>query len=210
MYTPSYAQTDDSQSVFDFINQHPFAAVIVHTLEQDIEATHLPVVFKGTPNDFYFETHVAKSNPIWKQIEAKPEGLVLFHGPHSYISPRFYVENKNVPTWSYTAVHIKCKIETLHSISEITRILDETTSQYEGNGPGAWKTSDVPASFVEGLKHAIVGLRFFPTQITSKFKLNQNRSAADYESVIKHLEASKNGDHKKLLEWMKRFPKTST
>src|SRR5512146_621475 len=88
-----------------FMRANPFTILVSNTTEGPF-ATHLPLVIRKNGNELILRGHVAKANPHWQHLEAEPRCLVIFHGPHSYISPTNYNARENVPTWNYGAVHV--------------------------------------------------------------------------------------------------------
>jgi transcriptional regulator len=102
MYTPSHHRIDDPQAVRSFIERHSFGALISFT--DSFHVTHLPfVVGEGEP--LALSSHMARANPHWRSLAGNPEVLVIFQGPHAYISPALYEDRVSVPTWNYAVVH---------------------------------------------------------------------------------------------------------
>ena len=58
-----------------------------------------------------------------------------------------------------------------------------TESQEQSNLP-PWTTADAPRDFIENLLGAIVGVELKVSRLDGKWKLSQNRSAADRDGVI--------------------------
>lgn len=101
MYIPKNVALHDKQAIADLINHFGFGLLISPTLE----ATHLPLLYEAADDgQEYLYGHIAKANGHWQQLDGQ-QVLVVFSGPHSYISPTWYANSPAVPTWNYAAVH---------------------------------------------------------------------------------------------------------
>ena len=106
MYIPPSNAESRPEVLHDFMDAHPFATLVTASSE-GLFATHLPLVLDRTLGSHgTLQGHVARANPHWRSFESGREALVMFQGPHAYISPRWYTPGNHVPTWSYTAVHV--------------------------------------------------------------------------------------------------------
>jgi transcriptional regulator len=145
--------------------------------------------------DRVLAAHMARANPHW-QAFAHGRTVAIFHGPHTYISPRWYVEpDKNVPTWNYAAVHVHGRPEMLAADSVPAHIA-QLTAQFE---QGAW--TPAPAKIAQ-LAPGVVGFRIKPERIETKIKMNQNRTPADRAKVIESLRASGRAEDAAVADWI--------
>src|SRR6478609_4625091 len=103
MYSPHYNRFEDRAEIFAFMRRHSFA-VLVTDGEGGLRASHLPSLVQDEAGRFVIEMHMARANDQWRQFR-DGEALVIFSGPHAYISPRWYEETERVPTWNYAAIH---------------------------------------------------------------------------------------------------------
>jgi transcriptional regulator len=137
--------------------------------------------------------HVARANPQWSALASANECLVVFQGPHAYISPTWYPSkaetHKTVPTWNYATVHAWGRATVHEDAAWLRRQIDDLTQAHEGGRPQPWKVSDAPADFVAAQLKAIVGIEIAVTRIEAKWKMSQNRSEADRRGVVTGLEA---------------------
>ena len=147
---------------------------------------------------------MAKANRHWKLFNEQDETLVIFNGPHSYISPNWYATQVTVPTWNYVTVHVYGKARILESDAELTTILAETVDKHESGLPGPWTTAHVPADMEATLHLALVGFEIEITRIEGKFKLGQNRSREDREKMLAVLQASGDSESMALARFMER------
>ncbi|MBZ0299127.1 MAG: FMN-binding negative transcriptional regulator, partial [Anaerolineae bacterium] len=139
------------------------------------------------------------ANPHWKQLTPDAEVLVIFQGAHSYISPRWYVQPSVVPTWNYAAVHAYGKPRLIHDPATLKRMVTALVEYHEGPEglPG------FEAEFPENLLQAIVGLEIPIDRLEGKFKMSQNKSAADQEGVIARLAESTDSVQREVARIMR-------
>src|SRR5262249_15014602 len=144
-----------------------------------------------------------KANPLWKTFGQNPEAevLVIFHGPHTYISPTWY-NHVNVPTWNYQAVHVYGKPRVITDYGETCEILSRLIVRNEGNP--AYQLETLPQDFVAKEVKGIVAFQIEVTRIEANYKLSQNRSDEDYHSVIEHLAEREDEMSHQVAEAMKR------
>jgi transcriptional regulator len=153
-------------------------------------ATHLPVLLDETrgPNGT-LQGHMARANPHWRAFQPEVESLVIFHGPHAYISPSWYVSEQTVPTWNYTVVHAYGCASLMEDPRHVRELLERTVRTFEGEGPGAWRTARVAESYIINLARGIVAFELPIARLEGKRKLGQNRPAADVSGAASGLRA---------------------
>ncbi len=164
-------------------------------------ATHLPLVVKDEGEHGLLEGHFAKANSHWKAL-AGSETLVVFSGPHSYVSPTLYNESLSVPTWNYIAVHAYGTLEVIEGDAEKGALL---AGLIQANEPAyAEQWAGMPEGFRRTMLAGIVGFRIRIARLEGKFKLSQNRPEADRRNVQT---AHSNGtpDEQALASWMIRL-----
>lgn len=174
------------------IQQYSFATLVANT-EKGIEANHLPVVLKQEGEKIFLNAHIAKANPLWKNVKNGSDVLVIFNGPQCYVSPNHYptkAENgKAVPTWNYVAVHAKGKIFFKTEEDWKYNLIDELTVQHESASAQPWSITDAPEQYIQKMLPAIVGLEIDVTAIDGQWKLSQNQPEVNREGVIRGLSA---------------------
>ena len=165
---------------------NPFA-ILVSSTNGGPFATHLPILIEESAGEIILRAHVAKGNPHWQMIspEQAHESLVIFHGPHAYISPTLYEIRESVPTWNYAAVHVYGKGRVLSDECVARQVLDDVIAQFDSSYGAQWN------SFSDEYRHRmqrhIVAFEINATRIETKFKLSQNRTRAEQENVIRAL-----------------------
>ena len=200
MYSPDIFKINDKETLFAFLEQHSFATIVSHEGGAPV-ATHMPVLLrrdKGT-----LASHMARANPQWKHFANGQEVLVIFTGPHAYISPAWYASKPAVPTWNYTAVHVYGRPRIVSDHDELATMLSELVEFYESSREPRWDGA-MPEEFRDGLMRAIVGIEIEITRIEGKFKLSQNRPV-DAVGVIEALAASDDQTEREVAELMSRW-----
>lgn len=189
MYTPSAFHVEGIDRLHSFMEQHSFAT-IVSAADGSPSAIHLPVVVQ--PNGGRFGTlvaHMARANPLWRSWTSETEVLVIFTGPHAYISPSWYDQQVTVPTWNYSAVHAYGRARLITDPEALRALVIQQTNLYEGLEGSTWDRS-LMDQVMESLLKGIVGFSIEIERLDGKFKFNQNRSVADHEGVTVALERS--------------------
>jgi transcriptional regulator len=191
MYIPAHFAADDA-TVHELLTRHGAADLITLTAD-GLLATMLPFAYEpatGPRGALY--GHVARNNDQWRK-PAQGESLAIVRGPDAYVSPSWYAakaeHGRVVPTWNYTVVHTYGEL-IVHDDPDWTGALVRRLSdKHEGGRPAPWSVDDAPAAFVTGQLRAIVGVELRISRIEAKWKLSQNRSAADVDGVVAGLRA---------------------
>jgi transcriptional regulator len=150
--------------------------------------SHVPfVVDEDAGGALRLHGHVARANPHWRMLEVSP-ALVIFSGPHGYISPTWYEKHPSVPTWNYAVVHAHGAARLVDAVA-LERTLGRLSAHYESGNPAPWRIEGLERDYVETMVRAIVGFEIAVERLEGKFKLSQNRIPADQRRVIEALEA---------------------
>jgi transcriptional regulator len=187
VYIPEFNRVEDRAVALAFMQTNPFAILISPT-EAGPFATHLPILAWEVEGRLQLRGHVAKANPHWKSIRQDQESLVIFHGPHAYISPSLYEIRESVPTWNYAAVHVYGQGTVFTDQDQLNQFLQELIAQFDSSYAAQWPSlSDQYRSRM--VKH-IVGFEINASRVETKFKLSQNRTKTEQGNVIKSLASS--------------------
>ena len=193
MYIPTSMQMQDVAQSYEFIRQFGFGILI----SQDFNITHIPFLVDTQQHRLY--AHMAKANHHWKQLNQQ-QVSVIFNGPHSYISPRWYTQYPAVPTWNYAAVQVTGQLLLLDETATV-KIVTQLMQQYE---PELLQPPySMPDNIIERLKSAIVGISIDITSIEGKLKLGQHKSTEDQKGVLRGLECSSDINAQALAQYMK-------
>jgi transcriptional regulator len=197
MYIPPLNRVEDREQINQFIHAYAFATLVTSGGGQMI-ASHLPVLFDEGAN--ILRSHMARANEQWKHLESGDEVLCIFHGPHAYISPSWYVQQHTVPSWNYAVAHVYGKPAIVDQ-AELKWIVLETTAKFESPRPRPWR---MPLSETEigAIMKAIVGFKIDIARVEAKFKLGQNRSPEDQEKMLSHLQGEPDGDSRALAQFI--------
>ncbi|MBT8207042.1 MAG: FMN-binding negative transcriptional regulator [Acidimicrobiia bacterium] len=206
MYLPPYFAEDDREILYSVIRENNFG-VLVTTVDGAPLATHLPFLLEGDT----LVAHMARANPQWEAFDSGAEVLCIFHGPHGYISPNWYVSKKAVPTWNYVAVHVYGTPSIIDDPAAALAMQERLVAEHEAGSPKPWTMDGLPDGYVEGQMRAIVNFEIPIARIEGKFKLNQNRKPEDRAGVITALRASPRAGDQELADLMEgREPESAT
>lgn len=193
MYVPAHFAADDA-SVDDLLTHHGAADLITATPD-GLVATMLPFVYDAERRTL--QGHVARNNPQW-QLPVLGEALVIVRGSDSYISPSWYASKAEhgrvVPTWNYLTAHVYGTVTVHDDPAWLDSLVRRLTDKHEANRPQPWSVDDAPEPYIAGQLRAIVGIEIAISRIEAKFKLSQNRPAAEIDGVINGLKASGDDD----------------
>ncbi|MFM2478272.1 FMN-binding negative transcriptional regulator [Celerinatantimonas sp. MCCC 1A17872] len=190
MHIPEKWKIYSNTEMHNFIKEYSFAAVI----SNDLEASHLPLLLKeneGENGTLY--GHFARTNHHWKAANGA-KVLVIFSGPHSYISPTWYETSPAVPTWNYSTVHATGIIQLTDQETTLTT-LDETVKKYDPN-------LTIPEGFKSKLSKGIVGFKINIESLQGKEKLGQHRSTEDQLGVTSALSKTESLQSQLLYQYM--------
>jgi len=163
---------------------NPFA-ILVSDDEEGPFATHLPLAIRATGDRVIIRGHVAKANPHWRCLQERPRCLVIFHGPHAYVSPAHYTNRESVPTWNYATVHAYGDARVFSAPEELQGVLDELIPMFEPAYAEQW--AGLSQSYRDRMLSHIVGFEIAITRLEAKFKLSQNRARQEQENIIASL-----------------------
>jgi len=205
MYSPKFNQVVDRAVLIEAMKAYSFAILFgpQSTPESPapLVATHLPLVVKDEGEHGLLEGHFAKANRHWQAL-AGHETLVVFPGPHSYVSPTFYVEQLSVPTWNYIAIHSYGTLELVEDAPGKEALL---AGLIEANDPAyAERWHAMPDGFRRTMLAGIVGFRIPISHIEGKFKISQNRAPQERINV-QAAQAAGTPDQQGLAVWMSRL-----
>lgn len=192
MYLPKHFEEREPGRLRSFIQRHPLGALVTAT-GSGLDANHIPFVFADTgSNAGTLHGHIARANPLWREVVGDAPALVIFQGADSFISPSWYPSRREnasaVPTWNYAVVHAHGVLRCVDDPAWVRSHVEALTREHEGKRDLPWAVTDAPADFVERMVAAIVGIEISITRLVGKLKLSQNRSIADRVAVVDALE----------------------
>jgi transcriptional regulator len=199
MYIPKEFKIENRELTLEFIRKNNFGLLLCNSADFPA-ATHLPFFLKEENDQLTLITHLAKANPQWQALEKNNNCLIIFNGPHGYVSPSLYSSARNVPTWNYMAAHIKAKAQIVHDPAEKKHIMQHTIQSVEPAFLNQYNA--LAPEYLDAMYDAITGLKFEITEIETKFKLSQNKPEEDKRKVADFFEQNEN---KILAGWMRKI-----
>lgn len=204
MYIPKHYKISDWEEIREFVQHHSFATLVTTKGVRPI-ATHLPMQLLSDGEDTYLTGHMAYGNPQWRTLKTSGEVLVMFQGPHAYISSSWY-EQENVPTWNYQSVHLYGEAAIL-SEDELRQDLAGLLKKYENHREDPVLWNKISPSILEKELKGIVGFKIRVTEVQAAFKMSQNRNATDYRNIIDQLNKEEDPGSKQMAGEMENRTK---
>jgi transcriptional regulator len=190
MYVPRHFVESDHGRLHALIRAHGFAT-LVSVLDGAPFATHVPLLLDAERGPHgTLSGHVARSNPHWRGFDGAAPALAIFHGPHAYVSPRWYRAADQVPTWNYVAVHALGAPRVVEDPAAVRALLARMAAQYEAGAEAPWSPAGLPERVADGLQRAIVAFELPIERLTGKRKLSQNKAPADRAGVVAGLQGA--------------------
>jgi transcriptional regulator len=184
MYSPKLYREEDRQKIVEFMRQNEFATLVLFDGEKPV-ASHLLVEVAKDGEQVNIYGHMSRANPLWKLFESNREALVIFQGPHTYISATWY-DHVNVPTWNYISVHAYGRPSLVTDHDEMYALLSRLVERHEADH--IYRMETLPQDFVEKEMKGIAAFKIGVTRMEAAFKLSQNRNDTDYQNIMIELE----------------------
>jgi len=197
MYLPNHFEEARDEELIQTINAYPLGALVVNG-PNGLDANHLPCHFDEADSGKKVLAHVARANPLWKEVSEGQEVLVIFRADDAYISPNWYPSkhefHRQVPTWNYRVVHVHGRLFVRDDERFVRGVVARLTKTHEA-ATGArrpWRMSDSAPEYIDQMISSIVGLEIEVTKMVGKWKLSQNREERDRIGAAEELR--KRGD----------------
>ena len=201
MHTPNIFKLDAIADLESLIVNYPFASLVTDC-DTGLEVNHLPFFLDKSVDKQVLQGHIAKANPLWRNLTDKSEVLVIFHGPNCYISPNHYPTKQQtgraVPTWNYVAVHVRGRLSYRVDASFKLEMLNNLTFQHEQKQTVPWSIDDAPEEYIQRMLPAIVGLEIEISTITGQSKVSQNQPDINKQGVVDGLLKTQQGDAREI------------
>ena len=192
MYEPPLHKNEDLPQLHALIRERVFGLLVSNGAE-GLVANSVPFVLDAAASKLgVLKAHLARANPQWRDLQERADALVVFQGHDHYITPSWYATKqetgKVVPTWNYTMVQAKGRAKVMDE-AWLAQQVEELTRTMEHRREQPWAVQDAPADFIAMQRRAIVGIEIEILDIKGKWKVSQNRPAADRAGVVAGLEA---------------------
>ncbi|MGG1220414.1 FMN-binding negative transcriptional regulator [Priestia endophytica] len=201
MYIPRYFKVTNVDEVWEFVQENSFGTMVTTKQGKPI-ATHLPLQLVKEGDTYYITGHVAYGNPQWRTFETCEDVLVMFQGPHAYISSSWY-KQENVPTWNYQAVHVYGTASILNE-EELKQDLTKLLQKYEKHRKNPVLWDKLSPEVLEKQLKGIVGFKIKVQEIQAANKLSQNRNEDDYQNIVNKLYEEKDLNSQQMAQLMER------
>jgi transcriptional regulator len=191
LYIPIPQLVEDRQFLHDFMDEFAFVDLI--TVSPTLRITHIPVFLDRTAGAYgTIHGHISRQNPQSTTFDGKQTGVIVFRGPHGYISPTWYAKKDNVvPTWNFAVVHATGKLRPIDGKQPLNELLTKLIAKFETYEGTSYNFAKVDDAYKYGLMGGIIGFEMEIELLEGKFKLGQDRSAADRESLLSKLVEAK-------------------
>jgi len=199
---PAFTETRED-ILLAHIERHEFGLLVSHGAAGQT-ASHIPFLLERRDDRLILQGHLARPTPQVADLDRGGEALAIFFGPHAYISPSWYTAGPAVPTWNYTAVHAYGEAHTIRDRGWLRDIVARLSERHEAREPTPpWRPQDLPEAFLTGMLNGIVGVELTVNRLEGKFKLSQNRPAADRPQIIDALDEREDADSRAVARLMR-------
>ena len=201
MYLPPQFTSDDRADALALMRAYPFASLISNDEAGLPYVTHLPLHAQEEGEQLVLLGHVAKPNAHWRYLQARPQAVVTFLGPHAYMSPKVYPDLARVPTWNYLAVHCTVQARLVEEPAAKDALLKKLIGDHEPAYAAQWR--GLGEDFAHKMLAGIVAFELRVTALQCKLKLNQHRPEA--HAAMKVAYAAGDENERALAAWMDKL-----
>jgi transcriptional regulator len=201
MYQPPQFRSEDAAVAAELMREHPFASLVSTDDTGFPFVTHLPLHLEEREGRFVLLGHCAKPNPHWRYLQARPEALATFLGPHASLSPSVYPDLQRVPSWNYLAVHCRLRARLVEDPVAKDGLLKKLIGDHEPAYAAQWQ--GLGEEFARKMLAGIVGFELDVVDWSCKLKLNQHRPEAHVR--MQEVYAAGNEQERALGDWMRRL-----
>jgi len=206
MYMPPQFNAKDPAIALELMRTHSFASLISNDDDGLPFVSHLPLVAEQQEGDqLVLLGHCAKPNPHWRYLQARPQAVATFLGPHSYLSPSVYPDLARVPTWNYLVVHCTVEARLIEEPMAKDALLKKLIGEHEPGYAQQWR--DLGEEFQLKMLAGIVGFELRVRSLQCKVKLNQHRRES--HAAMHAVYSAGTPDEKALAVWMERLGMTT-
>ena len=204
---PVFAETR-TEKLIAHIERHDFGLLVsqgtLNPSGSGLIASQIPFLVERREGELLLQGHLARANPQVADLEGGDEVLAIFPGPHAYISPGWYATAPAVPTWNYASVHAYGTARTIGDQEWLRHLLQRLSARHEAHESSPWRMRDLPEGFLASMLNGIVGIEIAVCRLEGKFKLSQNRPAADRPRVIAALERREDPGSREVARLMRQ------
>ena len=189
LYIPKAQLVEDRQFLHDFMDEYSFVDLV--TASSEIRVTHIPVLLDRNAGKYgKLFGHISRQNPQSGTFDGQHHAVIVFRGPDAYISPTWYAKPDVVPTWNFAVVHASGKLKPIAEKKSLHDLLARLIRKFEGDA-SSYDFGKLSETYKYGLMAGIIGFEMEIQRLEGKFKLGQERSAADKENILRNLRSAK-------------------
>jgi transcriptional regulator len=204
---PAFTETRE-EILVAHIEQHDFGLLVTQG-NAGLIASQIPFLIERRDGKLYLEGHIALANPQGADLDGAADVLAIFAGPHAYISPSWYQAGPAVPTWNYASVHAYGAARRIDDADWLRNLVDRLSQRYEAREAAPWRMEVLPEPYVASMLTGIVGIEIAVSRLEGKFKLSQNRPAADRPRIVAALERRDDPESRAVAQLMREREATS-
>ncbi len=194
MYLPEHFEEAREEDLVQTIAAYPLGALVVNG-PQGLDANHMPFLTdQDGAGKSRLLAHIARANPLWKEVQDGQDALVIFRAGDAYISPNWYPSkhefHRLVPTWNYRVVHVHGRLFIRDDERFVRGVVARLTKTHEAQAgsPRPWKMTDSAPEFIDDMLTKIVGIEIEVVRMVGKWKLSQNRDERDRTNAAQELQ----------------------
>ena len=206
MYSPKHFAVNDVDKCLALMRAYPLATLVQMT-DAGLQANHIPLLAVSDGDEVVLKGHVARANPMWRLANAPI--LAVFQAGSTYMSPNWYaskaIDHKAVPTWNYAAVHASGVLDVHEDEAWLRGLLTDLTAEHEASQTRPWQLSDAPDEYIAAMLRAVVGIEIRVAQLQGKWKVSQNQSAMNRQSIDAALRSQAGRNHEVMADWVSEF-----
>ena len=196
MYIPRPFAKEERAALLEFVDSI-VVATLVTAGPAGLMANQVPLLRQPGADRLW--GHLARPNPQLEELRKVEEALLIFNGPHGYVSPNWYSDPNLVPTWNFTTVQVRGRVTVHDDVEVVQDIVERLTARHESAFEIPWTTEKMADGLLEKMLGAIVGFHVEIDDLRGKYKLSQNRSPADRATVAAGFEATGNTELAALM-----------
>jgi len=190
LYIPKPQLVEDRALLQDFMDEFSFVELV--TCAPAIRITHIPVMLDRKTGKYgTLYGHISRQNPQCATFAGQHPAVIVFRGPHSYISPAWYAKTEAVPTWNFAVVHASGKLKPISDEKALHDLLAKLVNKFENYENSTYDFSKLPESYTRRMIGGILGFEMEIEGLEGKFKLGQDRDGADREGILRNLRSAK-------------------
>jgi transcriptional regulator len=202
VYLPPAFTENREDVLVAHIERHDFGLLVTHGASGLI-ASQIPFLAERRGGTLFVQGHLARANPQAADFDGSDEALAIFPGPHAYISPGWYEAGPAVPTWNYASVHAYGPARRIEDPAWLRDLVRRLSERHEAREPAPWDMRELPEAYVQSMLNGIVGVEIAVSRLEGKFKLSQNRPAADRPRIVAALERRADPESHAVAELMR-------